>query len=388
MSIIGWFVLGFSLLGLALIIWVPQYIIPSSTSSKYDEILRVATTRNSIRSTIAQIVAGLAFVATFIQGSVNFSANYRQKAELATSDQFAKAFSQLKESADNTWISIGNFHVLANIAESDVRYHEPVYSALSLFIVQNSKRACGIGSATDIGDTRPDVYKNPDYAIAPVLQTSVRLFADRSKDKQTQRQFSLSGACLSNADLYEADGLSWVTMPGAKLLRVNAKDAKVSYTDLRGMESGVVHNSNWSRDYGKYGTWGLHHDVTPDQLAKIMANFEGSEFRFVQLDGSGFEGANLKNAKFITTNLPGVNFELADLTGAAFSGSNVEGAGFWGANVANVDFSTAKHLSVEQLRSACVRLGSEPAVARSSWPKLPKDIADQVEEAGGLALCK
>jgi uncharacterized protein YjbI with pentapeptide repeats len=365
---------------------VPQHIIPSSTSSKYDEILRVATTRNSIRSTIAQIVAGLAFVATFIQGSVNFSADYRQKADLATSDQFAKAFSQIKESADNTWISIGNFHVLANIAESDVRYHEPVYSALSLFIVQNSKRACGIGS--EIGDSQPNVYQNPEYAIAPALQMAIRLFADRSKDKQTQRQFNLSGACLSNADLYEADGLSWVTMPGAKLLRLSAMNVKVSYTDLRGMESGVVHNSNWSRDYGQYGTWGLHHDIAPDQLAKIMANFEGAEFRFVKLDGSGFEGANLKNAKFITTNLPWANFTLADLTGAAFSDSNLMDAWFNGANIANVDFSTAKHLSAERLRAACVRLGSETTVARSSWPKLPKDIADQVEEAGGLALCK
>jgi hypothetical protein len=33
----------------------------------------------------------VAFIATFIQGSVNFSADYKQKADLATSDQFAKA---------------------------------------------------------------------------------------------------------------------------------------------------------------------------------------------------------------------------------------------------------------------------------------------------------
>lgn len=102
MSVIGWFVLGFAALGLAAIVFVPKIIIPTSRSGHYDEVLRVATTRNSISGTIAQIVAGLAFVATFIQGSVNFSSEYKQKSDLATADQFAKAFSQLKDSSDNT----------------------------------------------------------------------------------------------------------------------------------------------------------------------------------------------------------------------------------------------------------------------------------------------
>jgi Pentapeptide repeats (9 copies) len=386
LGVIGWFVFGFALLGLAFIIWTPQYIIPNSNSSKYDEIIRVATTRNAIRSTIAQIVVGLAFVATFIQGSVNFSADYKQKADLATADQFAKAFSQLKETPDDTWATIGNFYILANIAESDLRYHEPVYGALSQFIVQHSRLTCGTGSVRDAGATQRDVYRQNGYLIAPVLQTAIRLFVDRTRDKQTQRQFNLEGACLANADLYAAEGLSWVFMPNARLLRVNAMNSKFVHSDLRGIETGVKHNANWNDDYEGIGAWSLH-NVAPERLARIRANFEGAEFQAVQLDGSGFEGANLKGAKFIDSNLPGVNFELADLTGAAFSGSNLNGAPLDGANIANADFSTAKKLSVEQLLSACIRVDAEPTAMKSNWPKLPQGMAAEVEAAGGFKLC-
>ena len=366
---------------------MPQHIIPNSTSSKYDEILRVATTRNAIRSTIAQIVAGLAFVATFIQGSVNFSADYKQKADLATADQFAKAFSQLKETPNDTWATIGNFYILANIAESDLRYHEPVYGALSQFIVQHSRLTCGTGSVQDAGATQRDVYKQKVYSIAPVLQTAIRLFVDRTRDKQTQRQFNLEGACLANADLYGAEGLSWVFMPNAKLLRVGAVNSKFVHSDLRGIETGVEYNANWNDDYKRLGSWSLHNNIAPDLLARIRANFEGAEFHAVQLDGSGFEGANLKGVRFIDSNLTGVNFTLADLTGAAFSGSNLIFATLNGANIANADFSTAKKLSIEQLLSACIRVDAGPTTLKSNWPKLPEGMAAKVEAAGGFKLC-
>ena len=366
---------------------MPQHIIPNSRSSKYDEILRVATTRNAIRSTIAQIVAGLAFVAIFIQGSVNFSADYKQKADLATADQFAKAFSQLKDTPDDTWAMIGNFYILANIAESDLRYHEPVYGALSQFIVQHSRLTCGTGSARDAGATQRDVYQQAGYLIAPVLQTAIRLFVDRTKDKQTQRQFNLEGACLANADLYGADGLSWVFMPGAKLLRVSAMNSKFAHSDLRGIEAGATHNASWNDDYEGIGAWTLHHKVAPERLARIRANFEGAQFQDVQLDGSGFEGANLKNVRFTDSNLAGVNFQLADLTDAAFFGSDLNGAPLDGANIAKADFSTAKRLTVEQLLSACVRVDTESTALKSSWPKLPDGMAAKVDAGGGFKLC-
>jgi uncharacterized protein YjbI with pentapeptide repeats len=262
-----------------------------------------------------------------------------------------------------------------------------VYGALSQFIVQHSRLTCGTGSVRDAGATQRDEYRQTGYSIAPILQTAIRLFVDRTKDKQTQRKFNLEGACLANADLFGADGLSWVFMPGAKLLRVNAINSKFEHADLRGIEAGVKHNANWDVDYDGIGAWSLHHNVAPERLARIRANFEGAKFQAVQLDGSGFEGANLKSAGFIDSNAPGVNFELADLTGAVFSGSNLNGAPMDGANIANADFSTAKNLTVEQLLSACVRVDMNSTASKSTWPKLPDGMAAKVDAGGGFKPC-
>lgn len=386
MTGLGWLVLIAALFGLLMIIWMPRFIIPDSRSSRYDEILRVATTRNSIRGTVAQIVAGLAFVATFIQGSVNFSSDSRQKADLATADQFAKAFSQLKDSADNTWVTIGSFNVLARIAEGDARYHEPVYAAMSQYVLGRSRRLCGLDPG-DNGAGATEAYRDAGYMSDQALRAATRLFLERADDDRSRRQFDLQGACLTNADAFGTQGLSWLYMPAAKLLRISAGNTVISDTDMRGVEAGVVHNANWDR-YSQMGTWSLHHDVSPDKLARLQADFQNAKFNNVLLDGGGMEGANLTGASFTGSRLIGTNFELADLTGTNFGDSDLQGAGLWGANIARADFSKTKNITSEQILSACVRDDLSLASKLSIAPSLPSAIAAKVQEAGGLQACK
>jgi len=392
MGLIGLFVLVFSIAGLVAVIWAPRIIIPSSRSSKYDEILRVATTRNSIRTTTAQIVAALAFVATFIQGSVNFSLESKQKSDLATADQFAKPFSQLKDSSDNEWAMIGNFYILANIAENDYRYHQSVYGALAQFVVEHSAAECVSREVTNLKNekTMTRDYRDPKYSISPLLNTASRLFVDRSRDEETQRKFNIEGACLANGDFYDAKGLSRLVMPQAKLLRVNAINTTITDSDLRGIEAGVVHNLNWKSDYGDIGSWKLHHELPAETTAKLIANFENSVFRNLLLDGAGFEGANLYKAKIIDSSLKGTNFGLADLTNVDFSGSDLRWAIFDGANVAGANFSKTTNLTAEQLSSACVRTQSvqtdDEKPNSSILPTIPTYLAKAALEQ--IALCK
>ena len=383
MTHMGWLVLAAALVGLLMIVWVPRYIIPNSRSSRYDEILRVATTRNSIRGTIAQIVAGLAFVATFIQGSVNFNSDFRQKSDLATADQFAKAFSQLRESVDNTWVTIGSFNVLARIADGDARYREPVYSAMAQYIVGRSRLSCGL-DAVEKGAQVANTFRDAGYAPDQTLRPTTRLFLDRGDDDKSRRMFDLAGACLANADAFATRGLSWLYMPGAKLLRISAGNTIISDTDMRGIEAGVVHNSNWPQ-YEGTGAWTLHHEVSPDKLARLQANFQNARFTNVRLDGAGMEGANLVGASFTGSRLLGTNFELADLTAVSFGDSDVNGAGFYGANIARADFSKVKNITKAQILSACIR---DDAWSRSIAPSLPADVAAEVQKAGGIQACK
>ncbi|MCS3695047.1 uncharacterized protein YjbI with pentapeptide repeats [Bradyrhizobium elkanii] len=384
MSVIVWCVALFATFGLAAIVLVPRAVIPDSRSGRYDEIVRIATARNSIRSTIAQTVAGLAFVVTFIQTSVNFNADYRQKSELATADQFAKAFSQLKDSSDNTWVTIGSFHMLAHVAESDPKYREPVYAAMAQYVVSRSRRDCGIVSSHDTGK-REDVYREPRYLPDEAVRAATRLIFERGGlDDRGRHLLDMEGACLANTDAWRTKGLSQIYMPGAKLLRASAGETTITDADLRGAEAGVVHNANWSQ-YSSLGAWSLHHDVPPEKLARLRANFENARFENVSLQGAGLEGANLQGATFVGSRLAGTNFELADLRGASFGDSDVNGAGFYGANLARADLSKVKNLTADQVLAACIR--DEPTMIGSIKPKLSSMIAADVEKAGGIKAC-
>jgi uncharacterized protein YjbI with pentapeptide repeats len=382
MTAIAWCVLLFATFGLAAIVFVPRVIIPDSRSARYDEILRVATTRNSIRGTIAQIVAGLAFVATFIQSSVNFSTDYRQKSDLATSDQFAKAFSQLRESSGNPWVTIGSFHMLSNVAEKDPRYHEPVYAAMAQYVVSRSRRECGMTAAN--GETPKKEYRNPEYSIDEAVRAATRLILERGPDDRGRRQLDLEGACLANADAFATKGFSWTYMPGAKLLRISAGQTAISDADFRGVEAGVVHNTNWA-EYSGLGAWSLHR-VTPEKLARLRANFENAKFENVSMQGAGFEGANFQGVSFVRSRLAGTNFRLADLRGASFGNSDLNGTTLWGANIARADLSKANNLSAAQVLSACIR--DDPAVGSSIIPKLSFKMSAEVEKAGGIQPCE
>lgn len=383
MTVIGWCVLLFATLGLAAIVFVPRVIIPDSRSARYDEILRVASTRNSIRGTIAQIVAGLAFVATFIQSSINFSADYRQKSDLATSDQFAKAFSQLRDASSNPWVTIGSFHMLSNVAEKDPRYHDSVYAAMAQYVVSQSRRDCGMTAAN--GNDPTNEYRKSQYMPDEAVRAATRLILERSADDRGRRQLDLEGACLTRADAFATKGFSWTYMPGAKLLGISAAYAKIADADLRGVEAGVVHNASWS-EYQNLGAWSLHNDVSPEKLAPLRANFENAKFENVSLQGAGFEGANFQGVTFIDSRLAGTNFELADMRGASFVGSDLNGATLYGANIARADLSKVKNLTAAQVLSACVK--DDVLGLVSIKPKLERNIASEVERSGGIPACK
>lgn len=93
-------------------------------------------------------------------------------------------------------------------------------------------------------------------------------------------------ACLANAGAFATKGLSRVYMPGAILLRASAAYTTISDSDLRGIEAGVVHNASW-KEYENLGAWSLHHDVPPEKLARLRANFENAKILGRAPTGSG-----------------------------------------------------------------------------------------------------
>lgn len=241
MELSAWAVLLAAIFAITTIIVIPRNVIRESRSSKYQDLIKVATDRNLIRATIAQVVAGLAFVATFIQSSHNFSRDFSQRAELATADQFSKAITQIRDTPEAAWSTIGSYQVLANIAKSAPVYHEAVYGSLAQFILQVGKDHC---------DSK-DQYRSQDYQPPPALRSAMRIMVDRNTANDPEwRKFDLARACLVGGDFLSSGGLSKLYMPAAKLVRANIRFSEVNDSDWGELQASVDDNAEWKEMSG------------------------------------------------------------------------------------------------------------------------------------------
>jgi len=350
-------------------------LVPESRSSKYDDVIRVATARNTIRATIAQIVAGLAFVATFIQTANNFNRDLSQKAEQSTADLFSKAAAQLGDPKTTTWGNVGTFYLLASIANGDVRYHMPVYHSLAQFIVERSTTEC-----------QSDKHKSVGYKMSPELNTAARVFAEREvKNDLPYRNFNLTGACLVSGDFLSTGGLSKLFMPTVKLFRADVRYAWVTDSDLSGMDAGVVHTKGWEEVSG----WTIQKDA---RWRDFVTDFQGAHFERTALENAGFEGSNLRSVQFLKVKMIGANLRLAQLVDAEFADTDLKGVNFTGANIARTKFTRIKNLTAPQLYSACVRDPDEKEGQSIPSSKLIPDIESnlkkEVESLGGFQTCQ
>jgi len=337
-------VLAAAIFGLATVIWLPRFIVPNSSSSKYDEILRVATTRNAVRGTIAQVVAGLAFVATFIQSSHNFDRDYRQRFEQSTADLFAKTIPSLSADSTNPWSTIGSFYALGAVAKSDARFRRPVYEALAQYILTTGSPGCDAFS-TDSREIIESAFKP-----SPVIRTATRVFIDRDNSiDDLDRMFNLAEACLVKGDFLNSGGLSHVYLYRAKLDHADVRHAFVDRSYLI-------------------------------EAKARAADFQATSFTLTKLAGAVLTGSNFKDA----------TFSSADLQGAYLQGSDLTGASFSNANLAWADLRGTTGLTLKQLQQACLEdLSKAPDKQPLSIDiYLDGPLAAQLSKAGGLGHCR
>lgn len=373
-------VLLFAILGLLAIVFVPQILVKPSRSSTYESNVSVVTTRNQVRGTVAQIVAGFAFVATFVQSSSNFNQDFRQKTEQNTAELFAKAIFQIKDVDAESWSTVGAFHVLGTIAHSSPPYHQQVFDVISQYILRTGE-----------GDCDNKRYWRSEYRMSPRMLAATRALVDRDTVSDYRaRQFNLDGACFVGAQFKNAKGLSNLFMPKAYFLRADARESNFEESDLGGLNAGIDQYPEW-----KNAKWDA---LTAWEVSQILgrkrfdwiANFERARFKNSVLNGAGFKGANMKDVIFENVSMLGVDFRSADLTGAKFEGGNINWTHFNGANIARTTFKKVDGLSLEQLRAACVReideKGADLPVDKLQ-PVLPAKLQAAVKASGGILIC-
>jgi uncharacterized protein YjbI with pentapeptide repeats len=365
-----------SILWLLFSVW-PERVFPPSRSSKREEIAADIKARNIVRLIIAVALAGAGFVATFVHSIISFNQDLRQRTDATISENYAKAIAQLGSSEQARWQTIGSLLLLAKIVDQDSTYHKLVFRMVAEYLISPDRTAC-----------KHELDKRSDYVISPEFNVAAQIFGDRNihlDPPAFERLYNLDSICLSNAALLRAKGFHGAWMPGARLFRVDLREADLQNADLRGAEAGVIHMDTWGSAQMDYG-YPDHNPIEamsngknpdPHRLSRLWADFSRADFSRAKLDGAGFQGANFEKAIFEGTSMPGARLEMAILrdavftdavlTGAHFELAVLQGATFDGAHVTRTSFTNAIGLDPTAFATACVEAEND-AKAKENQP--------------------
>src|SRR5258707_1118661 len=219
-----------------LFIYWPRRIFPPSQSSKREEIVADIKARNDLRMTIAQFLAGGAFVVTFISSTTNFNRDIRQRTDAALAQDYSRAIAQIGNSENKRWQTIGSLYLLVKIAKQDQEYHQPVFSTIGRYLVPPAQTGCTDGSD-----------QTSSYTILPELDIAARIYGERNLDLEAsgEPRRNLDSICLSDAQLSGVQGFRGAWMRKARLFRVDLRFSNLQNADLREARAGVIHVNTW-----------------------------------------------------------------------------------------------------------------------------------------------
>lgn len=396
-TVLGWLMLVVAIFTLCLIYYAPKLIVPSTHSSRQEDLIKTVASRNEIRKTYAQLFAGLSFVATFVLSIYNFNRDYAQKARQAAAEQFVKTSENVRTKGDKLeWSHVNTFEIMAMTARDDRSFNAAVYGTMAQFILKASQVAC-FGK-----DHKPAVDVELSYQMPPELQRIVQIFAGNNAPDPWGAKINMAGACLSRAQIRQSNGLQQLYLRDARVIGAEFVGSNLRHSVLDKVYGGIELVEDWWLDNQRQveaqgqsavfdlfnGTgeyyWVNFQDAILDDVSAIEADLQGAVFYSASMVGSQWRGAklsfaalpgvNLRNAglqgtELLGADLAGANLKDADLTGAKLVGANLSLAFFANTNVTNADFLQT-NLMPEQLSGMCVAAGQEK-------PKLPPNLRSE-----------
>jgi uncharacterized protein YjbI with pentapeptide repeats len=278
--------LGVLLLGIAVwavwLLWqVPRWQAASWRRSMELKEREIFDIENSARSTLGQILSGVAVLAGLIfawQQLGNTSQNLFVSQEGQITDRFSRAVGQLGD--EDLTIRLGGIYALERIARDSERDHETVMEILAAFARGRAPIETEEGSP------------GPNATSEPALLTSLReipLDVDVVLKVISRRDSSRDGAGCIN--------LSGINLAGFRLggSSLDLTNVCLRDADLRGAEL-------------------------------VGVDFSGADLAGSDLTGANLDSANLAGAQLPNTHLVGANLSRANLTGANLTGANMERA--------------------------------------------------------------
>lgn len=268
---------------------------------------KLATFKDSLIKTLAQLIGGLAVVGTFVWTIINGAFTLQQTAVQSANQQFINASIQAASATPE--LSAAGDYALEKLVRAYPDYCPTVASILTTQIMTRSL-VVNAASATQ----KPRVPANIAAAVAmlgiiPRCSGSIALKDGYLAGANFGASQSYQGADLRNTKLWGAY-LGWATLDDAQFDGAAMADVD-AYGGSEAAWQKAISDQNWQ--YDKYN---------------YIVNFENS---------------SLRSAHFLNTSVSGASFRNADLFKASF----------YNTNLSRTDFTGAQNLETMDLKQAC-----------------------------------
>jgi uncharacterized protein YjbI with pentapeptide repeats len=333
-------------IGIGLVLWfVPKLQLTGITFDKSQDRF---DSENEARKSLAQLLGGMAFLATFYVTWSSFSVE-RDK---ASTEEFTKAVEQI--SKQEIAVRIGGAYALERLSRSSPRDYDNVISVLT--------EALRNGEQTNF-----DKRTNDRPLIVPRADDDMQVMAQilgRRLVLSTSHETALN---LSNADLRGVRGrdghFEWANFGDADLRSAYFNGTHLAHASFIGSTGTVIPVPD--------AALASENKAAIEQATKLPSqpcttpNIFTSQLRSISfpdadLTGALFDSARFEGASFNHANLVGASFKYALLQRAKFTGADLKGVDFKGAHLEGADFTGAIDFSPSQLATAitdnCTRL--------------------------------
>lgn len=309
------------------VFWAPAWIVSGPSDSDLSKLKPVdrivalnnlAATRNSVRGTLVQAIAGALILLT--AGLTWLQVRTARQGQ--RTDRFTKTIEQLGNS--KTEVRIGGIYALEQISKLP-DYSRQVAEIYAAYLRTHSSEASP--TPPDASDTRPaaanalgenlgDVAQQARPDVQAVLRI---LITGGLWERAGAGVLDLSYVDMSRADLHEVnlEGVSLVRakLLGADLSGANLKDADMREVDLR--------------------------QARLDGADLSKTDLSGADLTEASLDRARMSNAQLRKARLRGASLAFAHLEVADLTEATLSYANLENAHISGAKLSDAHLTRA-----------------------------------------------
>ncbi|WP_231590494.1 pentapeptide repeat-containing protein [Methanosarcina siciliae] len=276
----------------------------------------LADAENSYRSTLAQILGGIA-----VGIGIYFAwGNLTNSREGQITDRFTRAIEQL--GSKELEIRLGGIYALERIANESEKDYWPIVEILTAYIRKNSP--------VELAESRDKITLDIQ-AILTVIGKTKNNFNNENSKRLDLRGTFLQGANLQETNLQGAN-LQEANLQGVDLQEANLQGADFSEANLQGADLRDSHLEGADLCSAHIEEAYLY-DTHLEKAVLLDVHLERAGLNDAYLEKASFNGAHLEKAEFWGANLKGAEFWGANLEGTLLREANLEGANLIEANL-------------------------------------------------------